>query len=272
MRKVWLTIPSARPVAEAAGCLLKWARAGYGIAVWRDQKDELFDALRDSGVPALILTPMPGTVYPGYANAVNTLCRRVLDQHEEARWCVAGGDDTDPDPRLHPNIIATQLEQYFNDLDDREGTNLGLTFGVMQPTGDRWADAMGPMIDRIAGSPWMGRAWCKRAFGGKGPLWPEFTHMFMDEHLQRAAQRARRFLQRPDLTHMHHHFTRRPIVAPGEEEVDWTQDMPEHCAKWNTRSHWNESKEIFQRLLAGGFAEALDVLQEGEEEHKQCPK
>ena len=46
------------------------------------------------------------------------------------------------------------------------------TFGVMQPTGDRWGERNGiATIDRIAGSPWMGREFCRRMYHGSGPMY-----------------------------------------------------------------------------------------------------
>ena len=89
------------------------------------------------------------------------------------------------------------------------------TFGVMQATGDRWGEnepwarAQFPdapaYIDRICGSPWIGREFARRMNQGKGPFWREYFHMFADEELQCVAQRLGVLWQRRDLTHHHEH-------------------------------------------------------------------
>jgi hypothetical protein len=79
-------------------------------------------------------------------------------------------------------------------------------------------------------------------------LWPEFTHMFGDEHLQRYAQHLGVFWQRPDLAHFHDHAQRDQMSSP-----------PPHMAQWNTPEHWQRSKAIFDRLVAGNFEECAPV-------------
>jgi hypothetical protein len=123
----------------------------------------------------------------------------------------------------------------------------------MQPTGDRFA---GGQIDRIAGSPWMGREWCLRANGGRGPLWPEFTHMFADEALKRSAEKMGVYWARPDLIHFHAHF-QRADQSIGSRAI--AKPIPPHLVKWNTRQHWDEMKAIFQRLEAEDFKSCLPI-------------
>jgi hypothetical protein len=77
--------------------------------------------------------------------------------------------------------------------------HFGGTFGVMQPTGDRWANGS---IDRICGSPWLGREFCTRMYHGKGPMYGGYLHMFGDEELQHVATRLGVLWQRRDLTHL----------------------------------------------------------------------
>lgn len=227
--KAWLAIPSARPAAEADGVLCKWRSKGYGVALWRDSEVD---------VPPcdLLLT---GGRYPGYAGAVNAIAREVLTRDRSCGWIVIGGDDTEPD--IHPpDLIAAECEAYF-----------GGTFGVMQPTGDRFADGS---IDRIAGSPWIGREWCERANGGAGPLWPEFTHMFVDDCLQQTAIRCNVFWQRRDLIHLHHHFRRRDgsLTSPATHSAP-----PAHLKRWNTPQHWNDMLAIYERLRRADFAPCM---------------
>jgi hypothetical protein len=123
----------------------------------------------------------------------------------------------------------------------------------MQPTGDRFA---GGCIDRIAGSPWLGREWCLRANGGRGPFWPEFTHMFGDECLKRTAEKLGVYWARPDLIHKHNHFQR---ASDAIDAKAVGRPIPPHLAKWNTRAHWDEMQAIFRRLEAEDFAPCMPL-------------
>lgn len=251
---VWFCIPSARPVAEVNVILAKWRVMGYKTAIWRD------DPWLGRPGGDLLVTG----AYPGYAMAVNTLAREVLECDQECDWIVCGGDDTEPDKNKRADDIARECSKHFRD--DYLGTPklLGVefdgrkfsTFGVMQPTGDRFA---GGSIDRIAGSPWMGREWCLRANQGLGPLYPEFTHMFVDEALKRTAEKLGVYWMRPDLTHMHHHFMRasNAIDSPAVHKV-----IPPHLVKWNSPQHWEDMKRIFKRLEAEDFAPCMPLARD----------
>jgi hypothetical protein len=238
---VWLCIPSARPPTEAEKCLAKWRKQGYKVALWRDNADGISQI--GDGWEILHIGK-----YPGYAQAVNSLIATVMDNHPDAEWFVTGGDDVEPDMHHTAEEIAAQCREYFGSVPRL--TNLAMqagesfeTFGVMQPTGDRFA---GGSIYRICGSPWMGREFCKRINRGKGPLWPEYTHMFVDEELQNVAIKYGILWQRRDLIHLHHHFTRHGSIAV-------STPPPEHLVKWNTREHWDASKAIFTARKAAGF-------------------
>lgn len=244
---VWFCIPSIRPVPEAATCVKAWQAQRYKVALLRQ------------GDPVGADVEVPTGHYLGWAASINLLAKKVLAEDPEAMWIVAGGDDTLPDMTKRADEIAGECSVHFRvpgipqELNgDRWATwKLG-TFGVMQPIGDL-KDWPGSRIDNFAGSPWMGREWCERIFGGNGPLWGEFKHMHGDEHLQCVAQKLGVFWQRPDLTHKHMHWGRRPGGARREDIPDFLQEV-------NTREHWEKSVSIFNRLKAGGFAEAEDVL------------
>src|SRR6185436_16365398 len=162
--------------------------------------------------------------YQGYAAAVNRLAREVLALDPQADWITTGGDDTEPEPNKTAEEIARECTEHFSG-----------TFGVMQPTGDRygesdqsrlrWPEAPA-YIDRIAGSPWLGREWCRRAHQGQGPIHPKFFHMFEDEALLEYAKMLGGFWQRWDLTHFHQHWGRGGPSA-----------MPEFLRHVNTRKH-----------------------------------
>lgn len=228
MSKAWFAIPSARSAREANESLVRWRCKGYGVSIWRDSAE---------GAPFCNLLTVG--LYPGYAKAVNHLSADILRIDPECEWIVTGGDDTLPDTR-NADEIAAECTAHF-----------GGTFGVMQPTGDRWAEGS---IDRIAGSPWMGREWCLRANGGAGPLWPEFAHMFVDEALQETAIRCNAFWQRRDVTHLHRHYLRdSERIDAGVRYVE----PPEHLKKWNSPQHWREMAAIYERLRAQNFAPCM---------------
>ena len=220
---VWYAIPSKR---NDGGTLPLWRARGYKTAVWRDTADGTIDA-------DLVLIGE----YPGYAKAVNALSAEILERYPETQWIVTGGDDIEPDGNNTPEMIAEECSQYF-----------GGTFGVMQPTGDRWgADPKQPnhigsaYADRVCGSPWMGAEWCRRAHGGLGPLWPEFRHMFVDEALQYAAVQLNLLWQRPDLVQFHRHWAR----GQGAK-------CPGFLAEANSPQHWREASALLTSLKNSG--------------------
>jgi len=266
---VWYCIPSARPPEEAEPVLKRWREQGYNIALWLDGDERksyyVADTLYEEGL------------YPGYARAVNYLIAQVMRleaadtspiKGEHADWFVTGGDDVICDLTKRAEEIARECSEHFRkyvpwvtgvarpDLTHE-------TFGVMQPTGHRFGeDPTNPnsalrsaYIDRVAGSPWMGREWCKRANQGKGPLWPEFQHMHVDECLREVAVKLGVYWERPDLIHFHQHWG---LPREGERHGQ-AERMPEHLKKWNTPEHWRESKAILDRLKAEDFKSCLPL-------------
>jgi hypothetical protein len=259
---VWFAIPSARPPEQVEPVLCAWRERGYNISVWSDEPNSPKHGLIHA---ADYITSGP---YPGYAIAVNLLALDIIHRLDPAcDWIVTGGDDTLPDPNhsaeeiarecswhfFEPHWIEAELHSSHYSGDERRALE---TFGIMQPTGDRdFGDSQGPYIDRLAGSPWMGREWCLRANQGKGPLYPGFTHMFVDECLQEVATKLGVFWQRPDLVQRHEHWGR-----PREgEKMGQADRMPEHAKKWNTRAHWDEAKALLVRLRADGFRECMPL-------------
>jgi hypothetical protein len=162
--------------------------------------------------------------YPGYALAVNELCKLVLENDPDCSFCVTGGDDVLPDTSKTPEEIALELIVHFRG-----------TFGVMQPIGG------GHGIETICGSPWMGRDFCERAYGGNGPLWHEYTHNFVDNELQDVAKRLGALWQRPDLTHQHNNWM-------------WTTGVrPKFLDAAYSRFHWDKAMAIYQGRRGAGF-------------------
>lgn len=234
---VWLTIPSARPPASANPVLQKWRDMGYKIALWTDSAGDWMAKICDDG------TAHPD--YPGYASAVNGLIAHILANDPSAEWFVIGGDDTLPDPNKRADEIARECGGHFREI--LQNMDRG-TFGVMQPTGDRYA---GGQIDRICGSAWIGREFAQRVNQGKGPLWPEYTHMFVDNELQEVALKYGVLWQRPDLTQLHMQYCREssaidspPIAARPPEHIQHDGYTPEH---------WVKYEKLFLERKAAGF-------------------
>lgn len=239
--KVWFVLPSRREGQDST--LSAWREMGYGVAVTREPHLE----------PAVADITIPMARYIGWPRSVSLLIARVMCEYPETRWFVTGGDDTLPDERLHPNEIAEQCSSYLwgIGIHRQEGLQMQmdqtLTFGVMQPTGDDWRDSQGKIIERVAGSPWIGREFATRMYHGAGPLYLGYRHVFADEELQLVAQRMGCFWQRPDLVHKHRHWAR---LSNGNAER-----MP-GWAKQNGiygEAEWKHGSELFRRRKAAGF-------------------
>lgn len=241
---VWLAIPSKRPPEEAEKVLRLWRERGYRLALWRDEHDPVIDADVSWGSVSK---------YPGYAVAVNTLVKQIFALDQDAQWIVTGGDDVEPDANHSAEEIAEQCVYHFSyEFMLKTGTPHDIarsmpeaTFGVMQPTGDRFADGS---IDRICGSPWMGRTFCKRINQGRGPLWSEYTHMFVDEEIQNVAIKHGILWQRRDLTHYH-----RWCKRTGENTFNHGLPAPAFLREAYSADHWVKFDTLYKRRRAAGF-------------------
>lgn len=260
---VWFVIPSKRPLAEANACFEAWRARGYNIAIVRERADGNTVADRQYDTRQ----------YLGWARSVNMLVANVMAFDAAAEWFVTGGDDYYPDPTKTADEIAAECGEYFHTLETLKGRRSTPTFGVMQPTGDRWGEAAckpcrgsgripsfearticeacggtgrQATIDRIAGSPWMGREFCQRMYHGSGPMYNGYYHNFADEELQNVAQKLGVFWQRRDLLQEHRHWAR--------PRGDW-RDAPEWAKKINDPrlSDWDRSKALFAARKAAGF-------------------
>jgi hypothetical protein len=235
---VWMCCPAARPEEQSTVPL--WRSKGYKTALWRDP-----------GAPPIKADLIIMGEYPGHSVSNNRLIKTVLDMDPTCNWCVSAGDDVEPDQGHAPEDIARECEAHF------APSALMITahpsFGVMQPTGDRWLEDHyrkqfpdePAHIDRICGSPWIGREFCQRINQGLGPWWPEYFHMFNDEEMQNVTKRLGILWQRRDLTHMHKHWARsaRPT----------SNDMPKFLERANSPENWNAMKAIYDARKAAGF-------------------
>lgn len=237
---VWLAIPSCRPLAECGPRFERWRAQGYKIALLRQGES----AVRFCDVE------FHAVEYFGWANSINVLSKYILSTKPAAQWIAAGGDDTLPDPNHAAAEIAQQCSVHFGSM--APGHN---TFGVMQPTGDRWLDTpesraqfgenRGAVIDRIAGSPWMGREWCERAYGGRGPMFAEYHHCWADEELQLVAERLGVFWQRRDLCHHHDQWLR--------ENQDITPDRVIPQSHFVASASYDRERPLFEERKRLGF-------------------
>ncbi len=270
MSQVWVVCPSARPPVEVEKWAKAWREQGYKIALWRDTDDGLA-ALQDKALGVYIVDVPQGFLYPGYAQVVNHLIRGVMYGHADAEWFVVAGDDIYPDTTKTADEIAHECSEHFFEgnlkpedarhltFDEKtmrlSGANWLDTFGVMQPTGDRFGDDAtsrrmfgedrGAYADRVCGSAWIGREFARRMYQGNGPLWPEYRHMFVDEELQQVAIKYGVLWQRRDLTQRHEHWSRAEGVTP--------QDCPAFLKEATSQEHWKKYKTIFENRKVQGF-------------------
>ena len=236
---VWLTIPSARPASEIAERLGRWRAMGYKIALWRNGPHATPGGY---DIKDLVDWSMYTPDYRGWAFSCNFVMKMMFGANDDCDWCVCGGDDTDPDMNHSPEVIEAVCLAHF-----------GGTFGVLQNTGDRWGDnepwarAQFPdapaYIDRICGSPWIGREFARRMNQGRGPFWPEYPHMFADEELQEVSKRIGVLWQRMDLTHHHDH----PLRSAGAHVV------PDFAGEIYSSEHWQASQLLFYSRKKAGF-------------------
>lgn len=247
---VWVCLPSARAVAQVNERMDKWRAQGYKVALWRDKVRAVDETDADT-YPRCDMLAL-GVTYPGYPQAANQLIANVFGTDPACDWVVAAGDDMDPDPVTDQVIIAHECSDHFRNLHIEatgETINVHPTFGVMQPTGDRWGDKGGAYVDRVAGSAWIGREFARRINGGHGPFWPEYFHMGADEELQHVAIALGVFWQRPDLIQYHDHWGRpKPPQAIGHKS-----NMPAFLARANSPEHWREYKALLATRQAAGF-------------------
>lgn len=194
----------------------KWQDMGYRVAIFRDHSTSIPCNLELRGK------------YPGYYGSINKLAREVRRVDRMAQWIVTGGDDMEPDPHKRADVIAAECTEHF-----------GGTLGVMQPTGDRWGEEGHAYSERVAGSPWMGREWCRRAYLGNGPMPGGYWHYYGDEELQVVATRLGLFQQRIDLAHYHAHYMREHVPLPAFHQ--------------NAVKTWTADQALFEQRREGNF-------------------
>jgi hypothetical protein len=235
-----------------------WRERGYKIALVVDSNRDVL-ARRD--MADVIIGSPDG--YRGYARSVNALIEGIMTAKlsvngANAEWFIAAGDDVQPDLNHSAEEIAAQCANYFEGMYWERAHHVGTldaeqraqvqTFGCMQPTGDRYGEnemhmgARGSAyVDRVCGSAWIGREFARRVNQGKGPLWPEYFHMGVDEELQAVATKLGVLWQRRDLIQYHQHWARK------------REKMPDFLKKANSGAEWDKYKKLFADRQKAGF-------------------
>ncbi len=186
---VWYAIPSAS-VERCRRNLPSWRERGYRVAVLQNQER--------GDIPADLV--VWSDTYPGWSESINVLHREIVPA--DAPLIVSGGDDMLPDPDHTAQELAAQFFERFPD-----------GFGVMQPHGDEFGFAR-----HYCGSPWLGRAWCRTMYRGRGPMCGLYHHNWGDVELYWVSRCYDALWERPDLTQYHAHFRR-----VGEDAPAWWQ-------------------------------------------------
>lgn len=283
---VWYAIPTKRPPGEDT--IELWRERGYRIALFVDEGDPPKKAdtivvgkyegyakavnylvrtiLAEDPMAAFIVTggddiepdmnhsALEAAILVNLAIA-HTPRQAILSPPELPRW--SGTTSVDDYQQacfrmIHRYVGMVQARK--NELEQRPLLYNPL-FSVCQPTGDRWTedDSGSAAIDRVAGSPWMGRLFCQRMYGGTGPLFHGYFHMFVDEELQNVAQRLGVFAQTRRLTQKHRHWQRVDPDATFVSGVNPVAPAPPHLAFANSRKHWDDAKLMFEQRFDANF-------------------
>lgn len=208
---VWAVWPTVN-IERSQNMIEYWHALGYKVAILINppcQPQDLLDA-------ECVVVQYE---WQGFPKAGNILCRTVTGD-----IVVVVGDDVFPDPIKDAREIGDEFLERFPDL-----------FGVMQPTGDKYA-----WTHKCAVSPWIGRGFIERAYDGKGPFWEGYYHYFSDQELQEYATEQGAFQQREDITQFHDHWQRKDGVR-----------RPSYLMEAKRR--WRGDKQIFEARKAKGF-------------------
>lgn len=203
--------------------LLEWKKQGYLLGALTNGET------RCKGVVDVELE-IHTRAYPGVWSSWNLLAHAVL--RVGARAVVLAGDDMIPDPNLKADEIADQFLGKFP-----------TGMGVMQPCGDpQGRDGSGKSAaERICGSPWVGREWILRAYGGLGPCNATYKAFYADEDLKCYAEKKGCLWMRPDLSQYHKHWS-------------WGHTQRQDYHERNQKA-WAADKALFEASQKHGFQE-----------------
>jgi hypothetical protein len=198
-------IPTANP-ALAAECFRAWRSMGWDTFALVDGNDVLDAAILD-----VVNFVFRQNDYPGWGESFNIMARTL----HEYDWLATGGDDVWPDPMRYAETIGNELSAHFNG-----------TFGVCQPSADRWAWNKNGTTAPICYAPIIGAEFARRWNGGKGAFWPGYFQWCADAELHGATEGL--LLERPDLMFDHRHVSKdgrpSPAYKTGKQhrwQADW---------------------------------------------------
>lgn len=229
---VWYAIPSARPLAEAQACFEAWAAIGCRTAAVRDDPRDAHWLKVD------LCVALPK--YPGWAGSINHLAKQILELDPGCAVVATGGDDVWPDAEFPAERMERELVDHF-----------GGTLGVIQPIGgEPWTREVidgRNVMERIAWAPWLGRAWCERGYGGRGPMWPEYWHMFADQDLWTVARLLDLYWERRDVKQEHRCW----------KMAGYRTDRPAFLE--HADAAWHSDKAIYMARKAADFPDRLSL-------------
>lgn len=200
MNEVWLALPSAN-IGMAQKTFPEWKRRGYKIAIiCPDNLYKQYIPLVD-----IIIKESENNGYNGWPKSVNIISKKLLDMD----IIIAAGDDMYPDRNHDAKELREQFVKHFDG-----------TFGVMQPTGDKFGSLACPECEQICGSAWLGKDFRNKINKGNGPMWEEYWHMYADTELHQVAKKYNCLWIREDLNQYHEHRLRgkhnfRPTIQVG---------------------------------------------------------
>ncbi len=223
---VWYAIPSASP-ERCRRTLPAWRERGYRVAVLQN--------VERADIPA-DLTVWSDT-YPGWAQSINLLTREIVPA--SADIVVSGGCDMLPEPHHSAQDLARQFFERFPD-----------GFGVMQPHGDAYRNAQ-----HYCGSPFLGRAWIDRMYGGTGPMHGGYRHNWGDLELYWVARCLGALWSRPDLSHFHDHPHREHTAAT----PTWWLNNVERHDRADVELYLQRAAAHFPGHTPSGSARAFDA-------------
>lgn len=215
-----VAFPSYDPVRaeEASG---RWAAQGYRTAVVVN-KEKFSKKIRGDVVIKV-------GAYEGYYRTMNYLCANLFQQLR-ADIVVCAGDRIRPPDHARAHEIATTFAARFKN-----------GIGVMQPC----AHAPSMPAQGELESPWIGRNFWARFYGGQGPYHEQYFQYFGNRELAAVASKAGVLWYRPE------------VGQPVE-----TQATPEWYQSTNRSSYWGRDAAIFGERERLGFegAEASRLI------------
>lgn len=167
--RIWVAFPSTDPARaeETAG---RWAALGYKTLV-------MFNAEQYRLINADLVFRI--AVYEGYFRAQNFACQKLVRDHG-ADIVVCGSD------RIAP-------------IEGRAASQLGATFWAKFPNGLGVMQPVGGAPPGDCPSPWVGRNFILRTYGGAGPFHERYFQYFGGRELFAVARSMDRLWLREDV-------------------------------------------------------------------------